>query len=348
MHFPAAETVNVTTGTESDAHDVANLNLQILLNRLQQNPLTQEPQSEDEYHPSRNHYRQSSMSSTPRAVFEQFLSNTVSDLSLRRTQGRRGSYFFDSDQYDRLLRSAGQVVHINLPTHKLETALDSHFLALGELRNAEQGHPDVPSKAFVQRSSYLRHNVTFSGHQRLEPPGQEAQNLQKWAVCVTIWNVNWDDMTLCGSMNANHFPTTGPVDSVKTYWEGEIIDFTQHHTFKTGKWSASTQVDATYWRRLEPFRDLDDDELAKVLFSIHEIKHISDQYVFMRWKEKNVIESKSLDTSLTIAGFYFASLRRKDGYIEGFYYDPSSSPYQHLHLHPTCLKPQTFPAVSIR
>ncbi|ORY14896.1 vacuolar import and degradation protein-domain-containing protein, partial [Clohesyomyces aquaticus] len=35
---------------------------------------------------------------------------------------------------------------------------------------------------------------------------------------------------------------------------------------------------------------------------------------------------------LTISGFYYVCLRRSDGRLEGLYYDPQSSPYQHLKL----------------
>ncbi|KAL9094060.1 MAG: hypothetical protein Q9165_003730 [Trypethelium subeluteriae] len=37
---------------------------------------------------------------------------------------------------------------------------------------------------------------------------------------------------------------------------------------------------------------------------------------------------------LTISGFYYVCLRRSDGKVEGLYYDPQSSPYQHLRLSP--------------
>ncbi|KAI9663976.1 MAG: hypothetical protein M1821_007467 [Bathelium mastoideum] len=37
---------------------------------------------------------------------------------------------------------------------------------------------------------------------------------------------------------------------------------------------------------------------------------------------------------LTISGFYYVCLRRRDGKVEGLYYDPQSSPYQHLRLSP--------------
>ena len=41
---------------------------------------------------------------------------------------------------------------------------------------------------------------------------------------------------------------------------------------------------------------------------------------------------------LTISGFYYISLRREDGHIEGLYYDPGISPYQQLSLKPETLK----------
>ena len=37
---------------------------------------------------------------------------------------------------------------------------------------------------------------------------------------------------------------------------------------------------------------------------------------------------------LTISGFYYVCMRRADGKVEGLYYDPQSSPYQHLRLSP--------------
>jgi hypothetical protein len=40
------------------------------------------------------------------------------------------------------------------------------------------------------------------------------------------------------------------------------------------------------------------------------------------------------ESELTISGFYYVSMRRDDGRIEGLYYDPNSSPYQHLSLMP--------------
>ena len=38
---------------------------------------------------------------------------------------------------------------------------------------------------------------------------------------------------------------------------------------------------------------------------------------------------------LSISGFYYVSLRRSDGRLEGLYFDPQSSPYQHLEMRPS-------------
>ena len=48
--------------------------------------------------------------------------------------------------------------------------------------------------------------------------------------------------------------------------------------------------------------------------------------------EKCFVKPADAQTALTISGFYYVSLRRADGNVEGLYYDPQSNPYQHLSL----------------
>ena len=61
--------------------------------------------------------------------------------------------------------------------------------------------------------------------------------------------------------------------------------------------------------------------------------------------EKCFITPSDAQSGLTISGFYYVSLRREDGHIEGLYYDPSSTPYQHLSLTPEKRK---FPSFAFR
>jgi len=115
-------------------------------------------------------------------------------------------------------------------------------------------------------------------------------------------------------------------------------------------------IDAANWRRLPPFSSIDDDdEVARVFLSQDRLAEINDQYIFMRWKERCFIHSEcstcpnsprrrihisgegegdDTDTGhgLTINGFYYVSLDRLTGDVQGLYYDPATSPYQCLRL----------------
>jgi len=110
--------------------------------------------------------------------------------------------------------------------------------------------------------------------------------------------------------------------------------------------AATASTDASNWRKLPPFSTLpSDDEAARLLLSQARMQEANEQYIFMRWKERCFIHLKDdkceeLDRNgdqdrghgLTISGFYYISLRRSDGAVEGLYYDPTSTPYQNLRL----------------
>lgn len=51
----------------------------------------------------------------------------------------------------------------------------------------------------------------------------------------------------------------------------------------------------------------------------------------MRWKEQFFV-NVGQDCGLTIAGFYYVCMCRQTGAVRGYYYDPSSSPFQELDL----------------
>ncbi|KAK4507353.1 hypothetical protein PRZ48_001088 [Zasmidium cellare] len=110
--------------------------------------------------------------------------------------------------------------------------------------------------------------------------------------------------------------------------------------------SANAHTDAANWRKLPPFNTLpSDEETARLLLSRGRMNEISEEYIFMRWKERCFVHSRDDKCSeaerggdqdrghgLTISGFYYVSLRRADGVVEGLYFDPTSTPYQHLRL----------------
>lgn len=109
--------------------------------------------------------------------------------------------------------------------------------------------------------------------------------------------------------------------------------------------AATAATDAANWRKLPPFNSLaSDSEAARLMLSRARMNEVNEEYIFMRWKERCFVHGKEDKCSaedrmgecrghgLTISGFYYVSLRRSDGSVEGLYFDPSSTPYQCLRL----------------
>ena len=110
--------------------------------------------------------------------------------------------------------------------------------------------------------------------------------------------------------------------------------------------AADANTDAANWRKLPPFDRLpSDNEAARCMLSKTRMTAICEEYIFMRWKERCFVHGKDDKCSepdragdqdrghgLTISGFYYVSLRRSDGAVEGLYFDPTSTPYQQLKL----------------
>ncbi|KAA8644677.1 GID4/VID24 family protein [Aspergillus tanneri] len=164
---------------------------------------------------------------------------------------------------------------------------------------------------------------------------------ENWPVKVTIHNINTQEMTLSGTMEAYNIPDKSSPSHdahIVTFLEGEIIDFNTH-TLETKNFKADAEIDSTYWRELQPFKTLTDEEMTRNLVSRKWVtEELSQGWILMRWKERCFITPTDSRQGLTISGFYYISLHRESGQIEGLYYDPGSSPYQQLSLKPETKK----------
>ncbi|KAL4927953.1 GID4/VID24 family protein [Aspergillus undulatus] len=173
---------------------------------------------------------------------------------------------------------------------------------------------------------------------------------ENWPVKVTIHDINTHDMTLSGTMEAYNIPDKSSPSHdahIVTFLEGEIIDFNSH-TLETKNFKADAEIDSTYWRELQPFKNLSDEEVTRNLVSRKWItEELCKGWILMRWKERCFITPTDARQGLTISGFYYISLHRESGSIEGLYYDPGSSPYQQLSLKPQ-MKKMTRPSYSFR
>ncbi|OLL24026.1 hypothetical protein NEOLI_003846 [Neolecta irregularis DAH-3] len=184
---------------------------------------------------------------------------------------------------------------------------------------------------YISESAWLRPGTIFAGTQRLLIAGNLVH--RSWPVRVAIESTSWDQMKVYGTMQASGVPNTEKKTGITTFWEGmAIIDF-HKIPWKTGKWSASEQIDTLYWGKLPPFESIQVKTEDGVTYKKILVEEVCRTHILMRWKEIAFIQP-SEEAGLTIAGFYYVSLRRDDGAIEAFYYDPASTPYQSLVLSP--------------
>jgi hypothetical protein len=71
--------------------------------------------------------------------------------------------------------------------------------------------------------------------------------------------------------------------NIKTYFEGEILDFNKH-SFKTLSFNSSLHDDANNWRKLDPFVRLSNSELVRSLTSRNYMMDLNAKWLFLRIK----------------------------------------------------------------
>ncbi|KAH7678136.1 Vacuolar import/degradation protein Vid24 protein [Dioscorea alata] len=164
----------------------------------------------------------------------------------------------------------------------------------------------------------------FSGTQNVS----SFQKDEAWRVNVRIQGCDLGHGYLCGTMEALNVPLADT--PVVTFWEGEIVDM-KNYTFYTGKWEATPENDIKHWSKFPAFSSLSSQVEADGGKSLDLSNY---PYIFMRWKEQYFV-NVGTDCGLTIAGFYYVCFSCSDGSVNGFYYDPNSSPFQKLELKST-------------
>lgn len=146
------------------------------------------------------------------------------------------------------------------------------------------GNPSIQVSTSVQpmQGSWINRVVS-------QASGEKAS--ESWPVRVTISSADYKSMTLTGTMEASNVPNKfAPAKqmSITTYLEGEIIDF-KKYTLETKGFNADSEVDTTYWRKLEPFKSLSDDEVVTNLVSIKWLtEELAPNWILMRWKGKEL------------------------------------------------------------
>ncbi|EPS39604.1 hypothetical protein H072_6609 [Dactylellina haptotyla CBS 200.50] len=229
------------------------------------------------------------------------------------------------------------------------------WLAAGSIYTGAQyaTHQKQPQAASFRANDTSRLSGNGSAGNIDLPPtlaNERKDTEEHWNVTVVIQEVDHARNRISGSMRAYDVPdwqsATG-TSSINTFWEGEIIDFHNNGLETLNSIMPSNpRIDGNYWKKLDPFAGYTDSELAQKLTSRQFLEDLAENYVLMRWKEQCFVEPGSQDSGLTITGFYFVSLARRTGHIEGYYYDPHSTPFQRLQLEPS--RTRYFPAYKFR
>ncbi|KAJ1929562.1 hypothetical protein IWQ60_001049 [Tieghemiomyces parasiticus] len=198
--------------------------------------------------------------------------------------------------------------------------------------------------------SFLRPGARFRGKQATDQgPPYDFGELSEWEVRVTIDRVDHARGWLAGTMQSVDVPKASS-SKVTTYWDGEILDF-KTRGLHTRKWHATSANDRTMWLLFRALRPLAHGHPGERLeaFTPALLREVDQDYILMRWKERFFTDCTQADNSLTIAGFYYICMRRRDGAIQGYYHDHQCRPYQHLRLKPDKAggSGQTFPALTI-
>ncbi len=132
---------------------------------------------------------------------------------------------------------------------------------------------------------------------------------------------------LCGYLMIKGLTDDYP--NLTTFFHGEIIG--RKHPFLTRKWDADEEIDKKHWGKFLSFyqfaKDFNSDS-----FDYEAL--LQSDYVFMRWKEQFLVpDHKVRDINgASFAGFYYISLQKSNGTVDGYYFHKNSEWFQSLTL----------------
>lgn len=176
-------------------------------------------------------------------------------------------------------------------------------------------HTTFEKCSLIEAGSVFEGKQYMNSRQRDRPDSQS----DEWMVRLEVQHVDWSQRTIQGTMAAINVPNSS-IPTITTLFEGDLLQ-----DLNEGRWKASQlKTDLVYWTRLQPFKGMSTSALDRVLEG--DMSEVQKHYLFLRIKEVAFGDQMSKDAGLTIAGFYFVSIRRSTGRWDSLYHDASSSP----------------------
>lgn len=132
----------------------------------------------------------------------------------------------------------------------------------------------------MKSSSYLSTGDAFSGFQKSLSKKSEYffSELE-----VTLTSVDVGKQILSGVIDKKVISVAGKKQSLRVFFEGEIIDGLEH-TFTSELSSNCEALDVYFWSRFPAFKDIEG--------GLKGLKEHSARYVYMRWHEKGTLKTK--------------------------------------------------------
>lgn len=250
--------------------------------------------------------------------------------AFERHSGRRRNYF------------SGGLISFNRegPSHYLEVLhfLENTFsppLTWDQLSFQNISSTDEYVK--IEHTSWLKSGSIFQGVQTFfDHPSvflSESSHRDEKKIKAIIQEINFSRMSLSGQIEVfDASDVSFNSNNIMIWWDGEIVDFVGYYNLLALRRGITWKTDVVYWRKLEPFKGMDDYEFFNLLFAKEKISDICSKYIFMRWKESGSVRPM-FENEFTASGSYFCCLRRNDGFIEGYHFDSSTS-CQYINLYP--------------
>lgn len=250
--------------------------------------------------------------------------DNINDTKVRNRKLSKLKYFInDNSSYSNLN------IHRELDNEGNNKTIHHHN------NNTRYHDPTITRNRFTT-TNFLKPSMIFTGYQ--------ISGYKKYQVTVTLKTVNF---------------TKGPANVTSPHMTGflSINGLTNNHPEISTFFDAYAVTDSEFgflsstWDQLNSLTSTDENDLEH-WYSFPAFKqfkqfnnvidnYLNERFIFMRWKEKFLIDDPSLDTieGASYDGYYYIVHDQYTGNIQGFYYHKDAEKFQQLELMPYAKHP---------
>lgn len=237
-----------------------------------------------------------------------------------------------------------------LPTYKKyilnDTSSYSHTIFFNDTTNIDILSIDPPIK-YSKQTNFLKPSMTFTGYQ--------ISGYKRYQVTVTLKTVNFpvqhNYKTNISSPHMTGFLSikglTNYQDEISTFFESFAVT-DNNFGFFSSSWDYHLDLtsfdfnDFEHWLNFPAFKEMfnidqfNNKSIDINMISNHVKDYLNQRYIFMRWKEKFLVEDPDMDfiEGASFDGYYYIVHDQFTGNIQGFYYHKDAERFQQLELVP--------------